>query len=279
VPDAAGDGISLQPEREHRPAAAHECDPRSAAKTLGRGYCDDADLSRARDVRAPARGQIEIGHLDEPQGPAANRLLPQRQLRRFFGRHHANRDRSIVPYDAVRVVHGTLDVGAAHLSREIDRGRITAHVKAHGAVLEQPIERRRKHMLASVLLHVIESAHPVDIAAHRRTVDERRTQHVDDVVVLVDGLDDFDIAEATGVERLAAGRRIERGAIEMHCGTAVALENASHHRVEGAALGFLVVEPLGHRCSRGSGTPTSAKPAARSTQLSHRPHGPVDVGS
>ena len=41
-----------------------------------------------------------------------------------------------------------------------------AQVEALGAHAEQPIERRRQHVLAGVLLHVIEAARPVDLAVH-----------------------------------------------------------------------------------------------------------------
>jgi hypothetical protein len=37
-------------------------------------------------------------------------------------------------------------------------------VEALGADTEQPIESRRQHVLTGVLLHVIESARPVDFA-------------------------------------------------------------------------------------------------------------------
>ena len=39
-----------------------------------------------------------------------------------------------------------------------------AEVKADGSGAEQPVERGRQHVLAGVLLHVIEAALPVDHA-------------------------------------------------------------------------------------------------------------------
>ena len=54
---------------------------------------------------------------------------------------------------------------AGHFARQIDRRRELPHVEALGADAEQPIERRRQHVLAGVLLHVIEAPRPVDLAA------------------------------------------------------------------------------------------------------------------
>ena len=67
------------------------------------------------------------------------------------------------------------------LARQIDRRGLSAEVKALGARAEQPIERRRQHVLAGVLLHVIEAPRPVDRALDRaggRQRDRRRAAAV-----------------------------------------------------------------------------------------------------
>jgi hypothetical protein len=77
-------------------------------------------------------------------------------------------------------------------------------VKACGSVLEQAIERRGQHVLTRVLLHVIESASPSDLASHAIAGGERSTDDVNDLGLLIDCLEDLDRAKTTGVEGLTA---------------------------------------------------------------------------
>ena len=69
-------------------------------------------------------------------------------------------------------------------------------------------------MLAGVLLHVVEAAGPVQPAMEPLACD-RAGQEVGDPVTLVYDVDDLDAAEVAGIERLAAGRRIEGRAVEV----------------------------------------------------------------
>ena len=143
-------------------------------------------------------------------GPSRTRLLPQRQRRRFLGRREADRDRPVLPDDAVGFVHGALDVGRRGLALQVDRGHVAAHVEAHRAVVEQPIERGRQHVLARVLLHVIEASRPVDLAVSRAPPSSERPRHdVHDVVVQIHGLDDRHVRR-DGRCRTAGRRRWDR---------------------------------------------------------------------
>ena len=118
-------------------------------------------------------------------GPSSRGLLAKRQRLGLGGGHEPDRDRPVFPHDAVGFVHGALDLGGRCFAREIDRRLVRAHVKAHGAVVAGRVERRGQHVLAGVLLHVIEAARPVDRGVHRRAGVERlwRREHVDDLVV------------------------------------------------------------------------------------------------
>ena len=99
-------------------------------------------------------------------------------------------------------------------------------MEADGARREQPVERRRQHVLPGVLLHVIEPPRPVDRAVHRSARARLRpraaldTMCSDLAVVLVHDVDDHAdaIAERAGVERLTAGGGIEGGPIERTAG-------------------------------------------------------------
>ena len=67
-------------------------------------------------------------------------------------------------------------------------------------------------MLAAVLLPVIQAAGGVDGAGNPRAGLERPIDDVDDLAgVVLEHVDDAGLAEASGVERLAAARRVEGG--------------------------------------------------------------------
>ena len=122
--------------------------------------------------------------------------------------------------------------------------------KLDGEVFEQRLERAGQNVLPGMLLHVIETPRPVDLAGDQRALRERRCQHVDDVVAVVDGVDDFGRSEPAGVERLAAGRGVEGGAIERSGRAARVIERACDSGVEPAAGGFGVIQPVRHAAIR-----------------------------
>ena len=127
----------------------------------------------------------------------------------------ANRivDRTVLPDDPVGLPLGARDLVGGDLAREIDCGRSRAEVEADGSDLEHAVERRRQHVLARVLLHVLEAARPVDppCTARRDLAFDHCTMLA---VVFVDDLDDAGGAERAGIERLAARGRIESRAVE-----------------------------------------------------------------
>src|SRR5690242_9714039 len=103
------------------------------------------------------------------------------------------------------------------------------------------------------------------------------------VVILLD-TDDGVRSERADVEWLAAGRRVERGAIQPHPRAVAAPFRAYDRRVELAPLGIVVIQALSHQsvpefrtppggATTGSATPASANPFARNRQLSHLPQG------
>ena len=79
------------------------------------------------------------------------------------------------------------------------------------------VERRRQHVLPGVLLHVIEAPRPVDDAVDASgpaTWARLHHVHMRPSPSSIDDIDDADVAERPGIERLPAGRRIEGGAVE-----------------------------------------------------------------
>ena len=226
-------------------------------------------------MRAPACGEVDVGDLDEAQQPLALGLLAERKPRGVFGGGEPHRHRPVVPDDPVGLGLGGLDLLGGEDLVEVDRAGVGPEVEAHRPRLEQPVEGGRQHVLAGVLLHVIESPGPVDLAVDGGAGGERPIQHVGDLTVLaVDHLEHGGIAQPPRVERLTARGRIERGAVERHPGPAVLVAGRGDGGVERGRERVGVVEAFGHgRSRRGSGTPASAKPFARSRQLSQRPHG------
>ena len=70
-------------------------------------------------------------------------------------------------------------------------------------------------MLAGMLLHVIEPAAPVDLSDDRRPGRNRTIDNVHNLaVVAIDYVAHDRVAQRAEVERLTAGRRIERGLIQ-----------------------------------------------------------------
>src|SRR5579872_2238061 len=93
-------------------------------------------------------------------------------------------------------------------------------MKAHGGDLEQLLQDRRQQMLPAMLLHVVEASGPVDLGVDFAGGD-RRVEHVDHAVSLIDYLDDFRRADLSGIEGLPARGGIEGGAVQIYPPTVV----------------------------------------------------------
>ena len=76
------------------------------------------------------------------------------------------RDRPVVPDDPAGPVLGRRDLRGGRLARQINRRRVRTEMKAHRPNAEQPIEGGGEHVLAGVLLHVIEAPRPVNLPVH-----------------------------------------------------------------------------------------------------------------
>jgi hypothetical protein len=112
-------------------------------------------------------------------------------------------------------------------------------VKALRPHVEQPIERGGQDVLPGVLLHVIDAPLAIDRAPHRIAglQRDRAFDHMTDVAIFfIDHVHDFRADTRRGqrprIERLSAGRRIERGAVEAHPRTLAIRGDARHGRVE-----------------------------------------------
>ena len=106
-------------------------------------------------------------------------------------------------------------------------------------------KRLREYMLTGVLLHVVESPRPVDRAGHGAC--ERCGDQVEHAVLTVfDHVRHRYPTQRTGIVRLAAGRRIEGGAVEDHRQSVAMGLRREHGRVELREVAISVVQPLCH---------------------------------
>ncbi len=125
--DAAGSRRTRRATRES--VRARELPQRNSTRVPPRNFSapadrDDADRARARHVRAAARGQVEVFDFDEPQRPAARRLLAERQRRRLLCRREPDDDTGRSSQTMRLASSSAASISAADTSRaEINRRR------------------------------------------------------------------------------------------------------------------------------------------------------------
>ena len=158
----------------------------------------------------------------------------------------------VFPQHRVDRVFDPRDLIGRQFLVEIDRRSGRAEVEADSSGARLALEDRGQQMLAGVLLHVIEAPGPVNMAAHAR-VDLELAVHkmANRAVLLVEHVDDLRLSKGPDVERLAAGRRVERRAIEHDLPAVVLRRCFADDGVELDQVGVRVVKAL-----RGHGPPT-----------------------
>jgi hypothetical protein len=239
-----------------RATAAQKLDTCAATKALRAGERDDPDRSRAADVRTATGRHVEVCHVDQPQLTLALGFLAERHLGHFRGIREPDRDWTILPDHTVRFGFGGRHLRRRHFAGEIDRRGGGSEVKAFGANAEEPIEGGRQDVLPGVLLHMIETARPIDAAVDLTFSQLPFNDVRDRAVVSIDDVDHPCAAEIAHVVRLPARRRIERGAIEHghepsldsagdRPGTPLDALDADHRRVELLRVRIGVVDAIG----------------------------------
>ncbi|MPM82542.1 hypothetical protein SDC9_129603 [bioreactor metagenome] len=143
------------------------------------------------------------------------RVLTQRQqldfLLRFVERGGHGQ---IAPDIGVREVFRLGDLLARERLIEVDGCVVEREVKADVRGREQMVKRKRKQVLARVLLHKVEPTRPVqrnrNLTAHR----QRAIHAMVDFAVLLAYVEHVRFADGSGVGRLATALRKEHGLVE-----------------------------------------------------------------
>jgi hypothetical protein len=94
-----------------------------------------------------------------------------------------------------------------------------------------------------MLLHVIEAARPIQLAAGALALEGFR-QKVRYSFPFVHDVGNLDPAESTGIEGLASGGGVERGSVKVH--PPALIGPFDNNRLEIAQIAVGIVEPLGH---------------------------------
>ena len=173
---------------------------------------------------APVRATCVPPHADRSKSgtsirrssPCARRLLAQRQRLRLVRGREPDRHRAVVPHHRFASSTAALDVRRRRLAREVDRRGLGAQVKAHGRALHTrdrtPPTARAGRCAAACDRSGAPSrsrrAPPCPVAQRRDRARARTAPSSSTTSTTVGA------AEHADVERLAAGRGIERGAVE-----------------------------------------------------------------
>ena len=177
--NGTGDRIAIVRKVARRPAAADERQPRTTAKALG---VRERRSSRSRRCAARAFRHTPTGR---SRGSRSSRSVPSRtgSLRsgsRAASSAETKRTETSRSSQTTRLASSTARSTSAGVTSRI-RSIVDISAPMWKLVVrfsKQPIEGGRQHVLARVLLHVVEAAGPVDLAAHRRAQPHRRAHDV-----------------------------------------------------------------------------------------------------
>src|SRR5207253_442518 len=114
-------------------------------------------------------------------------------------------------------------------------------------------------MLSVVLLHMIESARPIDPGGDLAGLD-RPIQQVQNGAPALLRIDNAGCAQGAAIARLSTSLGIERGAIEDRCRLSLELADLQHARLKRLEIRVLQVEAFRHR-GEVSAFPPGADPA------------------
>src|ERR1700682_1208970 len=201
--------------------------------------------SRRNRNTGPAQADSPVHAAHHHDAIPLHRLLAQGKLGALLAGEIARDHRQIAP-DAL--VGNALRPGAVHLCErriEVDGAGALAQVERDGG-RSQLVECGGEQVLGVVLLHVIESARPVDLGRDLAGL-QRLGEEVEHGPAPLLGIEDLHTAQRPPVAGLAAPFGIERSAIEDGGGPSVQLADLQHAGAEGPEVGIPEIETLCHR--------------------------------
>src|SRR5579884_938948 len=148
-----------------------------------------AYLSSGAHMRSSAGTQIKVGNVDKPKvAGLLGREFAQAKLPRFFQRHKPDAYRTIFRNHFISQELDPLRLRAGEgQSFQINSAAFFSHVKADRGHVEKLNERRRKNMLARVLLHVVASTDCINAAMDLCSSSKRFAGEMKDAAVFFIG--------------------------------------------------------------------------------------------
>ena len=215
-----------------RLTSAEEADARALLVLLDLEDLDETDHAARSRMRAAAGAGVAALHRDDAQDARELVIeLAQVHLGRLFSRHELRRDGAVLLDLPVREALGLQGLLPVDLLVEVDADHVRTHVEAHIVRAEELVEGIREHVLAAVLLHVVEADGPVELCLHLRARFQGLLRLVEDLArLLVDMRDGEHLArrrQRARVAELAAALREEHRLVE-HDGIAPVIWLRAH---------------------------------------------------
>ena len=243
-------------EIQERAHAAHERQPQLSP---ARARVDDLhkpDLPGARRMRAAAGAELLVADLHHAYMLLHRRRLAQgKRLQLLFVRKPAANGHVRLNV-AVHVVlqRAQLLRRQAHApvrQLHVDRRIVLSQMQADRVPGKMPPAGSGQHVLAGVLLHVVEAARPVDAPLDPLSDGQRRVYHVPHFAVLVHvHVHDARAAQRACVVGLPAAGGIKRAAIQPHAPRVLLRLARQHRRVKFLQIGIVVIQSLRHASRR-----------------------------
>lgn len=198
-------------------AAADEFDAPVLTDFAAAANQDHADLAGVTDVSAAAGLQVNAGDFDGAQDAGALHLLARAHLGELLGGAVADGDFAVFKDDGVGGAGSAFkDESRGLLATKVNAADGFAEMERDGGQAKTFLKHGGEQVLAGVLLHVVETAGPVD-AAFDTAGGDGTIDDMEDVFVLeIADVEYVGFAEFAQVAGLTAGGGVEVGLVEEH---------------------------------------------------------------
>ncbi len=204
----------ILPRSSLGPSAANKLDAPILPHFRAAPHQKHSDLPGAFNVRAAARLEVGTFDLDGPQNPGAVHFFANTKLGQIFRRAIPNGHGAVFENNLVGSALRALQDFASRLwPSQINCAQVRSEMKRERRPAKALLKHCREQMLACVLLHVVETARPVDAAEGVRA-SRAPVNDVHDFVAIVAHVKHVCVANFAQIVRLAPGGGIKSGAIQ-----------------------------------------------------------------